>query len=81
MPFVRIQLKEGRSAEQKEALAKEIINTMYNTDFASKDTVRVIFEEMKGEDFYSGKDMKWIYYFKPAMTVRYCGFCRLKNYM
>ena len=58
MPFVRIQLKEGRSAKQKEALAKEIINTMDNTDFASKDTVRVIFEEMKSEDFYSGKDMQ-----------------------
>ncbi|SDL12968.1 tautomerase family protein [Lacicoccus qingdaonensis] len=58
MPFVRIQLKEGRSAEQKEALAKEIINTMDSTDFASQDSIRVIFEEMKDEDFYSGKDMK-----------------------
>jgi len=57
MPFVRIQLKEGRTAEQKEALAKEIVKTMDSSDFASKDTVRVIFEEMKSEDFYSGKDM------------------------
>lgn len=58
MPFVRIQLKEGRSAEQKEALAKEIVKTMDSTDFASKDSIRVIFEEMKKEDFYSGQDMK-----------------------
>ena len=58
MPFVRIQLKEGRSAEQKEALAKEIVKTMDSTDFASKDSMRVIFEEMKKEDFYSGQDMK-----------------------
>lgn len=58
MPFVRIQLKEGRTAEQKEALAKEIVKTMDSSDFASKDTVRVIFENMKDEDFYSGKDMK-----------------------
>lgn len=58
MPFVKIQLKEGRTAEQKEALAKEIIKTMDSTDFASKDSIRVIFEDMKDEDFYSGKDMK-----------------------
>lgn len=57
MPFVKIQLKEGRSAQQKEALAKEIIKTMDQTDFASKDSIRVIFEDMKSEDFYSGKDI------------------------
>lgn len=57
VPFVKIQLKEGRSAQQKEALAKEIIKTMDQTDFASKDSIRVIFEDMKSEDFYSGKDI------------------------
>ncbi|WP_082238303.1 tautomerase family protein [Salinicoccus sp. YB14-2] len=50
-------VKRSRTAEQKEALAKEIVKTMDSSDFASKDTVRVIFEEMKSEDFYSGKDM------------------------
>lgn len=57
MPFVRIQLKEGRTAEQKEALAKEIVKTMDETKFAPKDSVKVIFEEMKPEDFHSGQDM------------------------
>ena len=57
MPFVRIQLKEGRTAEQKEALAKEIVKTMDETKFAPKDSAKVIFEEMKPEDFHSGQDM------------------------
>ncbi len=57
MPFVRIQLKEGRTAEQKEALAKEIIKTMDSSKFAPKESVSVIFEDMKDEDFYSGKNM------------------------
>jgi 4-oxalocrotonate tautomerase len=57
MPFVRIQLKEGRTIEQKEALAKEIIRTMDESKFASKESVSVIFEDMKHEDFYSGKNL------------------------
>ena len=52
MPFVRIQSKEGRTPEQKEALAKAIIETMIEQGYANKDAIRVIFEE----DFYSGKD-------------------------
>lgn len=55
MPFVNIQLKEGRSEEQKAKLAKEILDLMEETGFASREAVHVIFEDMKNEDYYSGK--------------------------
>lgn len=55
MPFVRIQLKAGRTEEQKAKLAKEIIDLMDKTDFADREAVRVIFEDMATEDFYSGQ--------------------------
>lgn len=58
MPFVRIQLKAGRTPEQKEELAKEIIDTMERLDFAAPETVRVIYEDIAPEDFYSGKAIK-----------------------
>lgn len=52
MPFVRIQLKSGRTPEQKEELAKEIIDAMDRLDFASRESVRVIYEDMLPENFY-----------------------------
>lgn len=55
MPFVRIQLKAGRTEEQKAKLAKEIIDLMDKTDFADREAVRVIFEDIATEDFYSGQ--------------------------
>lgn len=55
MPFVNIQLKEGRSEEQKAKLAKEILDLMEDTGFASREAVQIIFEDMKDEDYYSGK--------------------------
>lgn len=55
MPFVNIQLKEGRSEEQKAKLAKEILDLMEDTSFASREAVQIIFEDMKDEDYYSGK--------------------------
>ncbi|MBZ6527490.1 tautomerase family protein [Aerococcaceae bacterium DSM 111021] len=56
MPYVRIQSKAGRTPEQKEALAQAIIEQMVNQDYASKESIRVIFEDMAKEDFYSGAD-------------------------
>lgn len=52
MPFVRIQLKSGRTSDQKKELAKEIINTIEKLDFATRESVRVIYEEMLPENFY-----------------------------
>lgn len=55
MPFVNIQLKEGRTKEQKAQLAKDILDLMEDTGFASREAVQVIFEDMKDSDYYSGK--------------------------
>ena len=55
MPFVRIQLKAGRTDEQKAKLAKEIIDLMEDSEFADCQAIRVIFEDMLPEDFYSGQ--------------------------
>lgn len=56
MPFVRIQSKEGRTPEQKETLAKAIIESMIDQGYANKEAISVIFEDMAKEDFYSGED-------------------------
>lgn len=57
MPFVRIQLKAGRTPDQKKELAEAIIKQMDETKFATKESIRVIFEDMAPEDLYSGADM------------------------
>lgn len=58
MPFVRIQLKEGRTTEQKEKMAEEIIEIVHKYGSATRESVRVIYEEMAPENFYSGSDKK-----------------------
>ncbi len=55
MPFVRIQLKSGRTAEQKKELAEAIIDIMDKQNFAASESVRVIYEDMLPEDFYVGQ--------------------------
>ena len=57
MPYVRIQLKSGRTEEQKAKLAEEIIDLMEETDFAKRDAIRVIFEDMLPHDLYSGAEI------------------------
>lgn len=58
MPFVRIQLKEGRTTEQKEKMAEEIIEIVHKYGSATRESVRVIYEEMAPENFYSGANKK-----------------------
>lgn len=55
MPFVKIQAKEGRTAEQKAELAKAIMDVMEEQEFASREAIRVIFEDMAEDDYYSGQ--------------------------
>ncbi len=58
MPFVKIQLIAGRTAEQKAELAKEIIDTMERLDFAKRESVKIIYEDMDTDDYYQDKDFK-----------------------
>ncbi|RPA63696.1 4-oxalocrotonate tautomerase [Aerococcus agrisoli] len=57
MPFVRIQLKAGRTPEQKEVIAKEIIDAMDKHNFATRDSIKVIFEDMLPENFITDADL------------------------
>lgn len=56
MPFVRIQLKEGRSIKQKKKMAQEIVEIVHKYGDAKKESIRVIYEEMAPENFYKGTD-------------------------
>lgn len=51
MPFIKIQLVEGRTKEQKAAAAKEITEVASRTLNAPKERIHVIFEEMKKENY------------------------------
>lgn len=55
MPFVNIQLKEGRTPAQKKEVAEAIIDLMDQLDFAKAESISVIFEDMAEEDFYKGQ--------------------------
>ena len=55
MPFVHIELLEGRSAEQKAALVKEITESVVKHTGAPADAVYVIIQELKkGEQLAQG---------------------------
>ncbi|MGX7107265.1 2-hydroxymuconate tautomerase [Hutsoniella sourekii] len=56
MPFVRIQLVEGRSPEAKAQMAQEIIETVHQHAGAPRENIHVIFENMRKEDYYHKKD-------------------------
>ena len=43
MPFVNIQLKEGRTPAQKKEVAEAIIDLMDQLDFAKAESIRVLF--------------------------------------
>ena len=52
MPFVHIELVEGRSAEAKKALAKEITESVMKHTGAPREAIYVIYDEMAKDNFY-----------------------------
>ncbi|HAP15357.1 MAG TPA: 4-oxalocrotonate tautomerase [Lactococcus sp.] len=52
MPFVHVELVEGRSAEVKAALAKEITEVVMKHTGAPRETIYVIYDDMAKENFY-----------------------------
>ena len=54
MPTLRVELFEGRSAEQKRALAKELTEACVRVLGSSADSVDVIFQDVKRENWASG---------------------------
>lgn len=51
MPIVTVQMLEGRTIEQKQALIKEVTETMVKTTGAKQEAVTVVIEEMKKENY------------------------------
>ncbi len=54
MPIVQIHLKEGRTADQKRRAAKEITDCICNCFDVKAPSVRIVFSDMKKEDFAIG---------------------------
>lgn len=54
MPFVHVEIVEGRTLEQKAGLVKDITEAVVKNTGASKDRVHVIIQEMKKTDYALG---------------------------
>lgn len=54
MPTLRVELFEGRSAEQKRALAKELTEACVRVLGVGADGVDVIFQDVKRENWATG---------------------------
>ena len=51
MPIVTVQMLTGRTVSQKEALIKEVTDSVVKTTGAKKEDVTVVIEEMKKENY------------------------------
>jgi 4-oxalocrotonate tautomerase len=59
MPIVTVKLLPGRSAEQKEELARRITQDVQETLNVGPDAIWITFEEVPGADWYiAGKALK-----------------------
>ncbi|MDG3132491.1 4-oxalocrotonate tautomerase [Streptococcus suis] len=58
MPFVRIDLFEGRSEEQKIALAREITEVVARNTNAPKEAIHVIIEDMPEGTYFPHGEIK-----------------------
>ena len=54
MPTLRVELFEGRSAEQKRALAKELTDACVRVLGGSADGIDVLFHDIKRQDWATG---------------------------
>lgn len=52
MPFVHIELLEGRSTEAKTAMAEEIIAIVSKHSGAPKERIHIIFNDIKKENYF-----------------------------
>ena len=53
MPFIHVELVEGRSDEAKAEIAKEIIESVHKHAGAPKEHIHVGFQDMKRNDYYN----------------------------
>nr|WP_296153736.1 2-hydroxymuconate tautomerase [uncultured Peptoniphilus sp.] len=53
MPFIHVELVEGRSDEAKAEIAKEIIESVHKHAGAPKEHIHVVFQDMKRNDYFN----------------------------
>ncbi|MFS1664133.1 4-oxalocrotonate tautomerase [Streptococcus sp. zg-JUN1979] len=58
MPFVTIDLFEGRTLEQKEALAREVTEVVSRIAKAPKDNIHVFINDMPEGTYFPHGEMK-----------------------
>ncbi len=58
MPFVTIDLFEGRSQEQKNQLAREVTEVVSRIAKAPKENIHVFINDMPEETYYPQGEMK-----------------------
>lgn len=51
MPVITIKMYEGRTREQKDEIAKQVMKTMVEVAKTTEDHVWIVFEDMKKSDF------------------------------
>lgn len=57
MPFVHVELFEGRTKEQKAVIAKEITETLMKHANAPKSAIHIIFDDLTEGNLYHGDEM------------------------
>lgn len=57
MPIIKVNMIEGRTEEQKRKIAEGIADVMVKEAKVKLEAVRVIFNDMKGEDFAVGNKL------------------------
>lgn len=57
MPTIRVELFEGRTVDQKRALAKALTEATVQTLGGSPDAVDILFFDMKREDWATGGEL------------------------
>lgn len=59
MPYIRIELLEGRSFEQKQALVTEVTEVVSKHTGAPKENIHIILQEIKkGDSLAQGGEFK-----------------------
>lgn len=58
MPFVKIDLFEGRSQEQKEQLAKEVCEVVSRVAGAPKENIHIFINDLPEGTYYPQGEMK-----------------------
>jgi len=58
MPFVHIELFEGRTLEQKAAIAREVTETIMKHAGAPREAIHVIFKDMQEGELYQAGEMR-----------------------